>query len=103
MTDLTNIKDDFIVICPDAKTMAAFETWKAGLKTEEKANFTVDSGKYIVSSPDPTGVLDATRKELIALVDANAETPTSVVRLRFTGTTFSSIIMLVAKPPEDEK
>ena len=98
--DLTNIENDIIIICPDPKTMTAFTEWEATLKTNEKANFSVVENSYIVSAPDPLGTVDAKRKEFIKLVDDNAETPTSVVRLKFTGTTFASIAMQVAKEPE---
>ena len=101
MSDLTDKRNDLIIICPDAKTMTAYETWYDKLTVDEKVNFKVDDGKYIVSSTDPLGTLDATRDALIKLVDDNAETPTSVVRLRFEGTTFASIAMLVAKPEEE--
>ena len=98
--DLTNIQYDIIVVRPDAKTMTAFSEWEAALKSSEKANFSVVEGAYIVSAPDPLGTLDVKRKEFIKLVDDNAEQPTSVVRLQFTGTTFSSVAMLVALPEE---
>ena len=100
MADLTNIKNDIIIVCPDPKTMTAFVEWQAALKSGERANLSVVENTYIVSAPDPLGTLDVIRKEFIKLVDDNAESPTSVVRLQFTGTTFSSVAMLVAKPPE---
>ena len=103
MSDLTDKQNDIIVIRPDDKTFNAIVTWKDKLDTGDKTKFVVDAvEKTVISYPDPLGTLDATRDELIALVDVNAESPTSVVRLRFDGPTFAAIVNMVAKPPEDK-
>ena len=104
MADLTDKQNDLIIICPDAKTMTAYEAWYDKLTVDEKVNFKVDDGKYIISSTDPLGTLDATRDELIKLVDDNAESMTDIVRIKFSGTTFETlafIVSKVAKPPEE--
>ena len=106
MSDLTDKKDDFIVISPDAKTRTAFDTWKGGLKTEEQANLSVVDDKYIVSAPDPEDLMKVTRDELVDIVAANAETPTDIVRIRFSGTRYASagiIIQCVADPDDIEE
>ena len=99
MPNLTDIKNDLIIICPDAKTMAAYETWVDKLKTDEKANFSIVSDKYIVSTPDPDNLMKDTRDAFVALVDKEAETMTDVVRLQFKpDKTFAMIINKVHKP-----
>ena len=99
MADLTDKKKDFIVMRPDAKALAAIESWLDKQTPGAKANISVSSG-YVVSLPDPLNQLEATRDALIALVDKEAESMSSVVRLQFDGPTFSVIVMQVAKPPE---
>ena len=103
MPDLTDKRLDLIVVCPDAKTMTAFDTWESTLKTDEKANFSIVADKYIVSAPDPENLLTETRDAFVALVDTEAESMTSVVRLQFDGVTFAAIVMLVHKPVEEPK
>ena len=92
MADLTDITQDIIITCPDAKTMDAYTAWYDKLNSSEKANFAILAGKYVVSVPDPEGVLDEVRKELMTLVDDNAESATDVIRLRFDGTNYAAII-----------
>lgn len=102
MNNLLDKRQDIIIIHPDDKTFAAVVAWKDKLNTEDKAKFVVDATeRTIISYPDPLGVLDAKRDELIALVDVNAESATSVVRLRFDGPMFAAIIMMVGPPPID--
>lgn len=104
MNNLLDKRQDIIIIHPDDKTFTAIVAWKDKLNTEDKAKFVVDATeRTIISYPDPLGVLDAKRDELIALVDVNAESETSIVRLQFNGPTFASISMMVGPLPEDDK
>lgn len=102
MADLTNKKEDVIVIKLDAKAEAAFDTWKSGLSNDDKTKFTKYDNGLIMCPPDPTDSLKVERDELIELVNANADTPTAVVRLNFEGPSFAAIIMLVADPDNEE-
>ena len=100
MTDLTDKRQDIIIIRPDDKTFTAIVAWKDKLTVLDKTKFVVDAvEKTVISYPDPLGTLDATRDALIALVDKTAESPTSVVRLRFNGPTFAAICMMVGPIP----
>ena len=103
MSDLTNITQDLIIACPDAKAMTAFDTWKATLKSDEQANFSVVSDTYVVSAPDPLGTLDAKRKEFISLMDTESESAKSIMRLRFNPDGTMSMISSRVNDPEDDK
>lgn len=101
MADLTDKKNDLMIVLPDAKTMTKFVEWEGKLKTDEKANFSI-AGGFIFSVPNPADNLKATRDAFIDLVDKNAETPTVIWRLNHNGPTPSMISMRVADPEVEE-
>jgi hypothetical protein len=105
MSDLTDKRNELIIIKPDAKTLTAINAETSKWTTTEKLNVTVKDG-YVFSQPDPLGVMDEKREALIGLVDTNAEAPTDVVRIRFSGTeavTLAFISQNVGPIPEEPK
>lgn len=103
MNDLTDIKLDIIIACPDAKSMTAFNEFKAALKSEEQANFSVVSDTYVISAPDPLGTLDEKRKEFIELLGNESESVRGIARLRFRPDGTIAMIYTQVNDPEDDK
>lgn len=95
---------DLIIINPDAKTRAAFDTWQGGLKAEDKEGLSIVDDQFIVSMPDPDDKVRATRQGLIDLVAANAEVPHDIVSIRWRGKEVESTGIIVQKvaDPEDD-
>ena len=103
MADLTDMKQDYIIIKPDAKATTAFNSWKSKLSTGDKDKFALDDSGVIFCPPDPDDKLTKERDELVALVENNSESVQCIVRLRFFSDGTISMISSRVNDPEDDK
>ncbi len=99
MPDLTDIRDDDILIHADAKALTAIQTEMGKWSGDEKAHVTIKGGSIYMPA-DPDGVMDEKRKALIGAVDKEAASMHSVVRTRWNGSEFAFIVQQVHKPLE---
>lgn len=97
--DLNDIREDTIVIPLDNKSLTAIQTELGKWSAAEKQKTSI-IGNQLFLAPDPSGELDVKRKALISAVDKNADSMTSMVRMRFNGVKFSFIIGQLNEPAE---